>query len=74
MILNVFLILFLLDISLFYARDQFYYPVLLLGKFLGKGGFAKCYEMKCVETNKIFAAKLFVPINIKLFIFVLIFF
>lgn len=29
------------------------------GKFLGKGGFAKCYEMKCVETNKIFAAKLF---------------
>lgn len=29
------------------------------GKFLGKGGFAKCYEMKCVETKKIYAAKLF---------------
>ena len=20
------------------------------GKFLGKGGFAKCYEMKCIDT------------------------
>jgi polo-like kinase 1 len=29
------------------------------GKFLGKGGFAKCYEIKCVETKKVFAAKLF---------------
>jgi serine/threonine protein kinase len=29
------------------------------GKFLGKGGFAKCYEMKCVETGKIYAAKVF---------------
>jgi polo-like kinase 1 len=29
------------------------------GKFLGKGGFAKCYEIKCVETGKVFAAKLF---------------
>lgn len=29
------------------------------GKFLGKGGFAKCYEMKCVETKKVYAAKLF---------------
>jgi polo-like kinase 1 len=29
------------------------------GKFLGKGGFAKCYEMKRVDTGKIYAAKLF---------------
>jgi polo-like kinase 1 len=29
------------------------------GKFLGKGGFAKCYEIKCVESGKTFAAKLF---------------
>lgn len=29
------------------------------GKFLGKGGFAKCYEMKCIDTNKIYAAKVF---------------
>jgi polo-like kinase 1 len=29
------------------------------GKFLGKGGFAKCYEMKCVDTNKNYAAKVF---------------
>ena len=29
------------------------------GKFLGKGGFAKCYEMKSSDTKKIFAAKLF---------------
>jgi polo-like kinase 1 len=29
------------------------------GKFLGKGGFAKCYEMKRVDTGKFFAAKAF---------------
>ena len=29
------------------------------GKFLGKGGFAKCFEMKCVDTKKIYAAKVF---------------
>ena len=29
------------------------------GKFLGKGGFARCYEMKRVDTGKIFAAKVF---------------
>lgn len=29
------------------------------GKFLGKGGFAKCYEMKCCEKGKFFAAKVF---------------
>ena len=27
------------------------------GRLLGKGGFAKCYEFKCAENNKIFAAK-----------------
>lgn len=29
------------------------------GKFLGKGGFAKCFEMKCCQTNRFFAAKVF---------------
>ena len=29
------------------------------GKFLGKGGFAKCYELKRVDNGKIFAAKIF---------------
>ena len=29
------------------------------GKFLGKGGFAKCYEMKRVDNGRIFAAKIF---------------
>lgn len=28
------------------------------GKFLGKGGFAKCYEMKCLNNKKIYAAKI----------------
>jgi polo-like kinase 1 len=27
------------------------------GRFLGKGGFAKCYEFTNMETNKIYAAK-----------------
>jgi len=27
------------------------------GKFLGKGGFAKCYEFTNIETNKVSAAK-----------------
>ncbi|CAH0475014.1 unnamed protein product [Peronospora belbahrii] len=27
------------------------------GKFLGKGGFARCYELKCEQTGKIFAGK-----------------
>lgn len=30
----------------------------LKGKFLGKGGFAKCYEMKCLNNKKIYAAKI----------------
>lgn len=28
------------------------------GKFLGKGGFAKCYEFTCLENKKITAAKI----------------
>jgi len=28
------------------------------GKFLGKGGFAKCYEVQDMETKQIFAAKI----------------
>lgn len=27
------------------------------GKFLGKGGFAKCYEFVCSETKKTYAGK-----------------
>jgi polo-like kinase 1 len=34
------------------------------GKFLGKGGFAKCYEMKCLETGKSYAAKVFEKKNL----------
>ncbi len=29
------------------------------GKFLGQGGFAKCYEMKSCDSNRFFAAKVF---------------
>ncbi len=29
------------------------------GKFLGKGGFAKCFEMKCCQTKCFFAEKIF---------------
>lgn len=28
------------------------------GKFLGKGGFAKCYELTNIESGKIYAAKI----------------
>ena len=28
------------------------------GRFLGKGGFAKCYEITCEENNRVFAAKI----------------
>jgi polo-like kinase 1 len=28
------------------------------GKFLGKGGFAKCYEFKCLNNKKVYAAKI----------------
>ena len=28
------------------------------GKFLGKGGFAKCYEMKCLNNKKTYDAKI----------------
>ncbi|KAG6574745.1 PLK/PLK-UNCLASSIFIED protein Kinase [Phytophthora cinnamomi] len=27
------------------------------GKFLGKGGFARCYELKCEQTGKVYAGK-----------------
>ena len=30
----------------------------LKGRFLGKGGFAKCYELICKDNNKTFAAKM----------------
>jgi polo-like kinase 1 len=28
------------------------------GRFLGKGGFAKCYELTCQETKRVYAAKI----------------
>ena len=28
------------------------------GKLLGKGGFAKCYELKCLSNKKIYAGKI----------------
>ena len=34
------------------------------GKLLGKGGFAKCYELICKDNNKIFAAKMLPRNNI----------
>ena len=34
------------------------------GKFLGKGGFAKCYELKCIESGKSYAAKVFEKKNL----------
>ena len=35
------------------------------GKFLGKGGFAHCYEFICQDNGKIFAAKIINKENIK---------
>ena len=34
------------------------------GRFLGKGGFAKCYEIICQDNNKVFAAKMIPRSNI----------
>jgi serine/threonine protein kinase len=34
------------------------------GRFLGKGGFAKCYEVRDMQTNEIFAAKIVVKASI----------
>lgn len=34
------------------------------GKFLGKGGFAKCYEVTNVETGAISAAKVVVKASV----------
>ena len=36
------------------------------GKFLGKGGFAHCYEFICQDNNKVFAAKVINKENIKI--------
>ena len=36
----------------------------LKGRFLGKGGFAKCYELTCKDNNRIFAAKMLPKKNI----------
>ena len=36
----------------------------LKGKFLGKGGFAKCYELKCVSNKKTYAGKIISKSNI----------
>ena len=35
------------------------------GKFLGKGGFAKCYEFTNMETNKVLAAKIIPKASLK---------
>ena len=35
------------------------------GRFLGKGGFAKCYELICKDNNKVFAAKMLQKSNLK---------
>ena len=35
------------------------------GRFLGKGGFAKCYELICKDNNKIFAAKMLQKSSLK---------
>ena len=34
------------------------------GRLLGKGGFAKCYELICQDNNKVFAAKMLPRSNI----------
>jgi polo-like kinase 1 len=34
------------------------------GKFLGKGGFAKCYELKCLNNKKTYAAKIVSKLNL----------
>lgn len=35
------------------------------GKFLGKGGFAKCFELNCIRNGKIFAGKVVVKESLK---------
>ncbi|MCQ2819403.1 MAG: protein kinase [archaeon] len=35
------------------------------GKFLGKGGFAKCYELKNVDNKKVFAGKIISKANLE---------
>jgi len=41
-----------------YIRDKINGNTYVRGKLLGKGGFAKCYELKCVQTGKIYAGKI----------------
>lgn len=36
----------------------------LKGRFLGKGGFAKCYELKCISNKKVYAGKIISKANI----------
>jgi polo-like kinase 1 len=36
----------------------------LKGKLLGKGGFAKCYELTCLETKKVAAAKVVIKASL----------
>ena len=36
-----------------------------IGRFLGKGGFAKCYELICQDNNRIFAAKMIAKNSLK---------
>jgi polo-like kinase 2 len=40
-----------------YISDQITGVTYIKGKLLGKGGFAKCYELTCVKTGKIYAGK-----------------
>ena len=37
----------------------------LKGKLLGKGGFAKCYELKCLNNKKTYAVKIIDKANTK---------
>lgn len=35
------------------------------GKFLGKGGFAKCFEFTSLDNNKVYAAKVIQKFSLK---------
>ena len=47
------------------SKDQTKKRQYIKGRFLGKGGFAKCYELICKDNNKIFAAKMIAKSSIK---------
>jgi hypothetical protein len=34
------------------------------GKFLGKGGFAKCFELRCLNNKKLYAGKIVSKLNL----------